>query len=324
MEPTGSTLEAAAGAAGPHTTEAFALLADETRLAVLLALWEEYDPHAENNTVPFSRIFDRVDHDDPGNLRYHIDKLEGQFVKRHRDGGGYELRLPGTKLVRTIIAGSGMGETTLERSEIDQPCLICDAPTAISYRDGHVYWTCTECEGVAPERTETDGLMSVSPFDTAGLEERTPEEVRVTSLAVERREIQSMFDGFCPDCSGAVEAQLVCCPDHATDGVCETCGRKFAVWAQFQCVVCKRSASLSPKTLALFHPAVMAFYHDHGLSIRIDADDPDRARRIFDHMHDHEMKLVSTDPPVVEVTAIMHDDEIRLRFDETVSVVDVR
>jgi hypothetical protein len=68
----------------------------------------------------------------------------------------------------------------------------------------------------------------------------------------------------------------------------------------------------------------MAFYHDHGLSIQIDADDPDRARRIFDHMHDHEMKLVSTDPPVVEVTAVMHDDEIRLRFDETVSVVDVR
>jgi hypothetical protein len=322
--PTESPLESAAGAAGPHTTDAFALLADETRLAILLAIWEEYDQHADDNAVSFSRIFDRVDYDDPGNLRYHLKKLEGQFVERHDDDGGYELRLPGTKLVRTVVAGAGVGEATLERTEIDQPCLICDAPTAISYRDGHLYWTCTECEGVAPDRTATVGFLSVLPFDPAGLQERTPEEIRVASLAVERREIQSMFDGFCPDCSGTVDGRLVCCPDHDADGVCETCGRKFAVWAQFRCAVCKRGASLSPKTLALFHPAVVAFYHDHGLPIRIHADRLDRARRIFDRMHDHEMELVSTSPPAVAVTATMDDDEIRLTFDESVSVVDVR
>ena len=39
-------LETTVGAAGPHATDAFALLGDETRLAILLAVWEEYDPHA--------------------------------------------------------------------------------------------------------------------------------------------------------------------------------------------------------------------------------------------------------------------------------------
>jgi predicted RNA-binding Zn-ribbon protein involved in translation (DUF1610 family) len=318
-----SPLESAAGAAGPQTTEAFALLADETRLAILLALWEEYDQHADDNLVPFSQIFDRVAYDDSGNLRYHLEKLEGQFVRRHPDGGGYELRLPGTKLVRTVIAGAGTGASTFERTEIDQPCLICDAPTAISYRDGHLYWTCTECEGVAPDRTEMEGFLSVHPFAPAGLEARTPEEIQVASLAAERRQIQSMFDGFCPDCSGAVDGRLVRCRDHTTDGTCETCGRRFAVWARFRCVVCKRAATLSPKTLALFHPAVIAFYYDHGLSVRFHADHPDRARQIFDRMHEHEMEIVSSEPPAVMVSAAMDGDEIRLTFDESISVVDV-
>lgn len=323
QEPTDSPLEAAAGAAGPQATEAFALLSNETRLAVLLALWEEYDPHADDNVVSFSRIFDRVDYDDPGNLRYHLAKLQGQFVHQRPGGEGYELRETGMKLVRAVIAGAGVGETTVEATEIDQSCLICDAPTTISYRDGHLYWTCTECEGVAPERTETDGFMSATPFAPAGLADRTPEEIRVAALAVGRREIQSMFDGFCPECSGAVEGRLVCCQNHEPAGGCAHCGRKFAVWAHFRCQVCKRANALSPKTLALFHPAVVAFYHDHGVSVRIHADHLDRARRLFEHMHDHEMELVATTPPEVAVTVSMDDETIRLTFDETVSVVDV-
>jgi hypothetical protein len=41
-------------------------------------------------------------------------------------------------------------------------------------------------------------------------------------------------------------------------------------------------------------------------------------------MHDHVMDIVSTDPPRVTVTASMDDEEIRLTFDETGNVVDVR
>lgn len=61
-----SPLEAAAGTAGPHAVEAFELLSDETRLAILLTLWENYDPHAEDNSVPFSTLYDRVNMGDSG------------------------------------------------------------------------------------------------------------------------------------------------------------------------------------------------------------------------------------------------------------------
>jgi DNA-binding transcriptional ArsR family regulator len=321
---TESVLTSAAGAAGQHTTEAFKLLADETRLAILLALWEEYDPHATGNAVPFSRIAERMDYDDPGNLRYHLEKLRGQFVQQRAAGEGYELRETGLKLIRAVIAGAGVEETTMGTTEIEQECPLCGAPTAIRYSDGCLFWTCTECAGPTPEATDTDGFLSATPFDPAGLTDRTPEEIRLASLAVAGRKIRLMFDGFCPDCSGSVEGWLECCADHDSAGVCEHCGKQFAAWARFQCQICKRHGISSPKTIALFHPAVISFYDDHGVSIRFRADDFENARQVFSHMHDHGMDIVSTDPPRVTVTASMNDEEIRLTFDETGNVVDVR
>jgi hypothetical protein len=321
--PTESPLESASGAVGPHATEAFALLGDETRLAILLALWEEYDPHASENAVPFTRIFDRLDYDDPGNLRYHLEQLRGQFLRQQAAGEGYELRETGMKLVRAVIAGAGVGDATIEPTEIDQPCLLCGARTVISYRDGCLFWACTECEGPTPEATDVDGFLSATPFDAAGLTGRTPREIRLASIATARKKKQIMFDGFCPDCSGAVEGWLDVCSDHGSDGICESCGKTYAVWARFKCQVCKRHDISSPKTLALFHPAVVSFYDDHGVSIRIQADDFENARKVFDHMHDHGMELLSEDPPRVQVTAAVEGDEVRLTFDETASVVAV-
>lgn len=46
----------------------FGLLGDETRLDILQALWEQYDPTATDNAVAFSELFDRVDVADTGNF----------------------------------------------------------------------------------------------------------------------------------------------------------------------------------------------------------------------------------------------------------------
>lgn len=320
----GSPLEAAAGAAGPHATDAFTLLSNETRLAILLALWEEYDPHSSDNRVPFSTIFDNVEYDDPGNLSYHLEKLEGQFVRQHTEREGYELREPGLKLVRSVIAGAGVQDVRLEPTEIDQECPFCSAPTTVSYTDGVVITACTECEGAVPEQTETDGLLSAVPFNPAGLEDRTPEEIRAASRVAALRQVQSLFDGLCPACSGPVDGWLECCSDHDTTGHCENCGRTFDTLARFQCRICKNHSTTSPKGLALFHPSVIAFYDDHGVSTRIQAEDFESVKRVYDLMDDHDMEIISEDPLRVAVTACLEGDETSLVFDETVSVVDVR
>lgn len=323
-KPTESPLETAAGAAGPHAPEAFALLGNETRLAILLALWESHDPGATDNTVPFSRIFEHINHDDPGNLRYHLEKLRGQFVRQHADREGYELRDPGLKLVRAVIAGTGVQDATLDATEIDQPCPFCGAPTTVRYQVGLVVWACTECAGPTPEVTDTDGFLSAIPFEPAGLADRTAKEIRAASWVAARRQVQTLFDGLCPACSGPVDSWLECCTDHDSTGICDHCGRKFSSWARFQCRICKNHSVSSPKGLALFHPAVIAFYNDHGVSTRVQADDFESAGRVFSLMDDHRIELIGEEPTRVAVTASFDEDEICLTFDKTASVVDVR
>lgn len=323
-ESTDLPIDATAGEAGLHTTEAFALLADETRLAILLALWEAYDPQADDNTVSFSEIFDRVDYDDPGNLSYHLEKLEGQFVQQQGEGEGYRIRTAGLKLVRSVIAGAGVQDMTLEPSEIDQQCPLCGAPTTISYRDGLVIHSCTECDGAAPEQSDTDGLLSMAPFDPAGLTDRTPEEIQAASTVATLRQAQTLFDGLCPECSGSVDGWFEYCGNHDTTETCENCQLRFVARARFQCRICRNHKIQPPQGLVLFHPAVVSFYDDHGVSTRVRADEVGTVTRFYDLMDEHEVAVVSEEPLRVVVTATYNDDEIQLTFDDTVSVVDVR
>lgn len=317
-------IEAGAGDARLHTTEAFGLLADETRLAILLALWEAYDPQADDNTVPFSEIFERIDYDDPGNLSYHLEKLEGQFVQQQGEGEGYRIRTTGLKLVRSVIAGTGVQDTTLEPSEIDQQCPLCGAPTTISYRDGLVIHTCTTCDGAAPDRSDTNGLLSMAPFDPAGLTDRTPGEIRAASTVAALRGAQSLFDGLCPACSGPVDSWFEHCTDHDATGDCTNCQMAFAAQARFQCRICRNHKIEPPQGLVLFHPAVVSFYDDHGVSTRVRADDLGTVNRFYDLMDGHEVAVASEEPLRVGVTVRYNDDEIRVTFDDTVSVVNVR
>lgn len=318
-----SAAETAAVDVGAETTETFGLLGDETRLAVLLALWEHYDPHADDNTVSFSTLFDAVDYDNPGSFSYHLEQLRGVFIEQRAKREGYELRMPGLKLVQSILAGVAVQDVVVEQTEIEQPCPLCGAPTVISYRDGILFHACTECEGPTPEKTGIDGFLSATKFDPAGVADRTPTEIRAASRIASIRQVETMFDGICPTCSGRVDGWLDCCPDHDADGICGDCGTEFPAWARFECRVCKDHGNSSPKALAFFHPAVVAFYENHGVSTRFHVDDPDGLRRGFELMDAHQLTVVEEAPPRVEVTVACEDDELTLVFDETVSVVDV-
>lgn len=311
-----------AGAAGAHATDAFATLGNDTRLAILLAIWEEYDPHRKDNAVSFSEIFDRVDYEDPGSFNYHLQELTGQFVRQHADGEGYELRVPGIRFIQAVIAGAGVQNATLERAEIDQPCPFCEAPTTISYREGLVIHVCTQCAGVTTEEA-VEGYLSAVPFDPTGLSDRTAEEIQAASRVAAWQQTQFMFAGLCPACSGPVDGELEYCNNHDPNGICELCDTKFAILARFQCRTCKNHNVSSPKALCVFHPAVASFYDDHGISIRFRADDPGSVRKIFDIMDDHTVDLAERDPLRATVTAVLDDHEIQVTFDETARVINV-
>lgn len=330
LKSTRSPLEAAAQTVGSETAEAFKLLADETRLAILLALWEEHEPLPDHN-VPFSQLFDRVDYESRGNFSYHLEKLEGQFVTQHTERGGYELTTSGLKLVRSIIAGTGINDVTVDDVEIDEPCPICDARTTIHFQDGVVLWNCTRCAGVAPGVSEwgtvkdhMEGVLDLTQFEPAGVATRRPEELRAASKVAKHQKVRSMFNGVCPTCSGPVDSRLEYCENHDSSGACDTCGWLLALLVRFRCRVCEDYALTDPKKLPLFHPAVIAFYEEHGIATRVHTEDPGSARDLFDLMTDHDQELVSGDPLRVAITVSVDGDDVRVMLDETASVVDVR
>lgn len=226
-------------------------------------------------------------------------------------------------LVRTVIAGAGIDDTTRGPADIDQACPFCESKTTIQYRDGLIVWACTECAGAAPESTENEAALNIVPFEPAGVADRTAEELMTASTAALMRKARSLFDGLCPTCSGPVEGRLKRCGDHEASGVCEQCGHQHANRARFECRICGDHGTTLPKRLALFHPAVVSFYNDHGVSTRVRADDYEAAERVHALIDQHVEGLISEDPLRVAVTVEHGSDQVRLTFDETVRVVNV-
>jgi transposase-like protein/DNA-binding transcriptional ArsR family regulator len=333
VDPNGSEspIESVAGAAAPHVTDAFKLLGDESRLAILLALWEVYDPHVENNAVSFSQLFSRVGARDSGNFSYHLDKLLGHYVEETSDG--YRLRNRGLKIVRAVIAGSGLATRRLEPTEIPRSCYHCGAPVELSYEDERLSQICTECEGnLGPgssERTPEGTLIVYDEFNPAGLSHRTPEEVFVAGTIEYIHGVKLLIRGVCPECSGPIRESLEICDTHdaPTGELCPHCGTSMrGGWNEarvsYVCSVCKHSASY-PAWAAIFdHPAVVTFYHEHGFDMTYGLEDPEACGRIFDQLK-KEQTLVSTDPVRIRVTVTCGGSELCLTLDGELTVVDI-
>lgn len=323
--PSQSPFEAGAGGASHHATEAFELLGNETRLAILLALWEAYVPHAEGNGVPFSDLRDRVGIRDSGQFNYHLGKLEGRFIEK--TDNGYELRRSGRKLVQSIISGTGIEDPTLEPTEIDVPCPECGAPTAITYDNVYAYHVCTECAGGGDLGDEhPSGVLRAWTFEPTGLSNRTAEEVFTASTIKNFGRIAMRFEEICPDCSGPVEWSLDLCEDHDVESGqrCSNCGRSEGIRVRETCTVCKSAGHGSPGIKVLFHPAVISFFYDRGIEIGFTGSlDYAEVIGILGLVEEFEEEILSTDPPKILVTMTHEGDELHLILDRNMNVIEV-
>jgi DNA-binding transcriptional ArsR family regulator len=317
----GSPLEAAAGAAGPAATEAFKLLSDETRLAILLALWEAHEPFADGDAVGFSALRDRVGTADSGRFNYHLDRLTDHFVRRTDDG--YELREAGLTVVRSVIAGAGFETPTLEPTPIDMDCGLCGGDVVVVYHEGSIYNRCTDCDGLFADGPDGRGYLSAFPLPPAGFADRSPGDLYAAAWVGAFHRLYAMLEGVCPTCSGPVDGRLSVCDDHDPDGVCEGCGRAGAVTGRFVCSVCKERAVTTLGGIVKFHPAVVALHYEHGLTLQYGFNDlADINRRLETGTTD--TTVASRDPLRVDVTVTVDGDAVTLRLARDLSVLDVR
>jgi len=319
---TESPLESAAGAAGPRTVDAFKRVGDETRLAILLALWEAYEPFADDNALSFSELLEQVDYDTSGNFSYHLQKLEGHFVES--TAGGYRLKQAGHKLIRVIIAGSGLTDDRLSPTEIDLRCQMCGESLAITYENEQLCTVCTECEGrFASDNEVPPGTIMTFAFDPAGLSRSSPEKIFAASVVRAMGKFIMQMGGLCPDCSGSVDSSINICEDHDSDGICSNCGRRDEIQARWVCATCKNAGHGPPGPNLALHPRVVSFYADRGLHIGYDATDFRNIGRMLKAMSNHEQEVVSTDPIRVRVTIRYEGDQLRVIIDDSMNIVEV-
>lgn len=326
-----SPLEEAAEGVGETTTNTFALLGDETRLAILLALWEHFEPFGEGrwdptegNAVPFTALRNHIGIRDPGKFHYHIEKLEGELVEK--TPAGYQLLPAGSKLVRAIIANAGFAEAALELSELDLPCRHCGGQTAVTYRNQRLYHVCTACEGshLLGENHPT-GVISAQIGNPTILHDREPEEVFETMCTVIDTGFSLRTGETCPQCSGRLDISLDVCADHDTGKgeTCQSCGRQYAAMVWFACTVCKHPSQSALTYLSTYHPAVVAFGWRHGVELGFGTRDLESTSWLHHLGEIATEDVISTEPLLVRITLRYANEAVELTFNEALDVVAV-
>lgn len=176
--------------------DAFALLADETRVRILEALgdaWVEEWP----GVLPYSALMERVGAEDSGRFHYHLSRLEGRFVVRHDDG--YKLDFTGLTVYRAVHAGTFT--ETRQRGPFDagSACHACGGGLVAHYdRDMFV----VECPDCGDQFCQT----AVPPRAVA---DRSREELLAVADSLTRNHLRLMRDGVCPWCASGVTADVL-------------------------------------------------------------------------------------------------------------------
>jgi len=221
--------------------EAFSVIANETRLNILEALWR-----TEDRPVTFSELFGDLEIRDSAQFNYHLQQLTDQFVVKAEDG--YELSHTGGQVIRALRAGTYTRSPEIDPFEIEGACTRCGGRLEAAYADEQLAITCQDCD-------KAHGKYSFPP---GGLVDRTEAEV-ATAFDERVRHLHCLAaDGVCPACSGRMRTEISrqgeCCLDVSlrAEHVCERCRHRLC----------------SPVGLVLLDEAcVTAFYDDHGIEL---------------------------------------------------------
>ena len=298
--------------------DAFQRLSDRTRLAILQALWEAYDP-ADETPIRFAELRKRVGVGDPGRLNYHLNKLQDHFVRRTEDG--YELTDSGKRIVRMLLSGTAIVDPKVEPVAVDISCWYCGGQPEWSYRDGWRYLECTNCDARCVE-SFPPGVISKTEFPPSGLRGRTPNEINEADRVWGAHRRASVMDGVCPECAGRMPVESIrICEDHQPDWkeyqFCEACGSIFRILVSHVCEGCKYRWRMPTSFYPTRQPAVVAFYYEHGIEFDL-ATYEQRT-----HLLDFGEELISEEPLRIRISIPLEDEALRLTYDERMEVVDV-
>jgi Zn-finger nucleic acid-binding protein len=317
-----SLFKTAGNTVDEQTLEAFALLGNETRLAILLALWEAMDPGPPPFEPPlsFSELRRQVGIRHGQQFNYHLERLVGWFVRQ--TDAGYTLTFSAKRILSTVMAGIFSDPPTFRDERIDAPCMLCGTSTVVDYSDGILVQRCPNCEGVNQEPGEPPGAIAKEYRPPVGLKNRTPKEFVQKGKTWQRHRRHAFIEGTCPDCSGTITTTVLVCDDHDSQDrtICEHCDRVHKIVARFVCDVCKSSMGTGVWNTILTEVPVIAFFHEHGLDVKA-LEDELAYGTLFDAVED--VTVHAEQPLEITVTVELDGDRLVVTVDEETRVLDV-
>jgi hypothetical protein len=296
-------------------TDAFAVLGNEVRMAALRALLtaeRQASPDADA-ALTFSELFEATPADETAGFAYHLRQLTDRFC-RQTDDERYVLTYAGREVARAIRAGTYTDSVDVDPIPVDDPCPFCGETDLVARgTDNYVAIGCEAC----------DRPTLTLPFPPGGHHGHARENLPEAFDRHHRHRLALLADGVCPECSAPAEARVGYRDDEAGDDEAgasdppdsaDDVPRRPQV--AFDCEHCGCQLR-SPVTLAVLeHPAVVAFYHRHGVDVR--------ERPLWNVGEEWGERVVSEEPWCVRVSTRLDGDVLSLFVAENLEVVETR
>lgn len=304
---------------GTHLDDAFALLGNETRMAILRELWNRREKVADDadNALPFTELRERVGMEDPGQFNYHVNRLVDDFVDR--TDSGYVLRKNAVQVLRAAVVRSETSDLELPTTEAADPCPFCGAVVEVSYENELLVVRCTECPDEHVSDILAGGTLVNSPiFPPTGIADRTGQDLWEARFDHVASAAFGILRDVCPVCAARPTASVDACADHETDGFCERCGSTQAVMVTVRCPTCTFAWHGPAWVTAMTHPDVIAFFHEHGVYA-----DGGLTLDVYRELLVSTQIVRSTEPVRARIAVVLGGDELAVTIDGALDVVDV-
>jgi len=232
---------------------AFALLGHQTRLDILRAFFDSYEPvdpdsMAEvraDRTRSYSELMDAVGLRDSGKFNYHLEKLRGVYVEKVEDG--YVPTASAVALFQAVVANRPTESVAVD-VDLEAPCPACGVDLSWRYEQEYLTIECASCEQFwgLTYRFPKNGLLTQDSEDVyEALYDRMMHHVGLART------------GQCPACAGVVERAI---PDERLDG-------SAIPTAELDCGTCSWHATVDIVSALQFEPRVMRALFEIGVSL---------------------------------------------------------
>jgi len=248
----------------PEVDELFALLGNETRMALLRALWNRLDfvrYVTENRSgTSYSDLLAAVPTDDSGNVNYHLRKLDGVLVDRRDEG--YVLTPLGYNLMREIERYDDYEYRTVQEWIVADPCPFCAGELVADYHREVLSVRCRACGGLGE-----DGNFTFVQLPSSAAADRSPSALLDVATGTLFGRVRASLHGTCWDCHAPMDRTLECCDDHdvAPNGICRNCNHRYRTRIDTACTECGTRGRGPLLEYAIVTPGVAAAYDEAGL-----------------------------------------------------------